>query len=81
MFEDIKEFILECIIPAFIITIFVFGIVFGIIYLIDKNVSCPSYSRAIDKNVKYDFWAGGCFVELDNGQYVQRMNYQGVTLE
>jgi len=53
----------------------------GLLYLQDKYLVCPRYGNIIEKNVKYDFWGGGCFVEMDNGQWIDRFNYQGINIE
>lgn len=76
MNEDTK---IEISLIAEVITIIV--VAFSIGYFLNKNILCPKFGNAIEKNTKYDFWAGGCFVEMDNGQYVQKYNYQGVNIE
>ena len=53
----------------------------GMTYVTYKYITCPKYGNAIEKNVKFDFWAGGCFVEMDNGQWIGRHNYKGFNLE
>lgn len=80
MIDEVKEFM----VIAFSITIVMIILMLAVVIpitIVDKEVFCPNFGKAIEKNVKYDFWAGGCFVELDNGQYIQKMNYQGVNIE
>jgi len=48
-------------------------------YLIGKYTSCPHFAEATGLPTKYDFWAGGCFVQLEGGQWVLTENYQGIT--
>ena len=51
------------------------------VYLTDKYIATPNFGRSVQKPVKYNFWAGGCFVRLDNGQWINCDNYQGVNIE
>lgn len=78
MIDEVKEFI---IIAFSVIIVMIILMLTVAIPIVDKEVFCPNFGKATEKNVKYDFWAGGCFVELDNGQYIQKMNYQGVNIE
>ena len=58
----------------------ILGLSFCIEYIIDKYVVTPRFGVSIQKPVKYDFWAGGCFIKMDNGQWIQCTHYQGVNL-
>lgn len=51
------------------------GVLAFMAYGYEKNVSCPAFGAAVDRPFKYDFAAGGCFVQARNGQWVQRGNY------
>lgn len=44
-------------------------------YLYESRVSCPAFGAATGRPVRYSFWAGGCFVEAPNGQWVHTDNY------
>ena len=80
MIDEVKEFIIIAFSVIIVMIILVLTVAIPIT-IVDKEVFCPNFGKATEKNVKYDFWAGGCFVELDNGQYIQKMNYQGVNIE
>lgn len=80
MIDEVKEFI-AIIIVGIIAIVLILTTVIIPVSIADREVFCPNFGKATEKNVKYDFWAGGCFVELDNGQYIQQMNYQGVNIE
>ena len=82
---DFLEFLWEEVMPALVLTIvfisvFV-GIMFGTVYLIGKNVACPRAGQALEMPHKYDFWAGGCFIQMDNGQWIRVENYRGANIE
>ena len=50
-------------------------------YLITKNITCPAFSKTVNKPTKYNFWAGGCFVEIKPGIWVGTNKYHGVELD
>jgi len=57
------------------------GVIFGIImlcvglyaldYLLDKKVFCPKFSENVQLEYKFDYLAGGCFVNYD-GQWIKK---------
>ena len=59
----------------------IFVITGGITYLIENYLYCPNFGEEAEKEVKYNFWAGGCFVQLDNGQWIRSNKYFGGSLE
>jgi len=63
------------------------GIIIGIIsllifsvYLMDRFILCPNFGEEVELPCKYNFWAGGCFVQLDSGQWIRVDNFHGVNL-
>jgi hypothetical protein len=44
-------------------------------YLYDKNLACPRFAENIERPYKYDWFAGGCFVQTATGQWVAEKNY------
>ncbi len=58
-----------------------FELVGTTIYLIEKNLVCPQFADSTEKLTKYNFWAGGCFVQLENGQWIRSSKYIGANLE
>jgi len=84
MLEFIKEFF-----PVIIAIFLLMGLAMAIIgltiglptYLIDKNISCPKLSESLERPTKYDFWAGGCFVQDTSGQWVRSSNYHAVDIQ
>lgn len=53
----------------------------GIIYLTEKNITCPQLGNSLQKETKFNFWAGGCFIKLQNGNWVSSYSYTGVSIE
>ena len=75
----IKDFLFS-IGGAILLATIIVAMGFMIYYTTDKYIVTPRFGEAIQKQVKYDFWAGGCFVKMDNGQWIQCIHYQGVNL-
>jgi len=80
MSEDAKE-ILFIVLFFGLLLIIVVGTINGLSYLVEKNIQCPNFSKSVEKPVKYNFWAGGCFVQLDNGQWIKSNKYIGANVE
>lgn len=59
----------------------VFIAVIAVIYFTEKEVGCPALSEATKRPTKMSFWAGGCFVQLKSGDWVDSNNYKGVVIE
>lgn len=78
--EDIKEF-LDFLGLAFLLIGIIGGVTCLAVYGTDKYITTPQFGKSVQKPVKYNFWAGGCFVQLENGQWVSCENYKGVRLE
>ena len=73
--EKFIDFVFEK--PIFTILIFIL-IVFALIYWREKYVYTPQFEEAVGKPTKFNFWAGGCFVKIDNKTWVPCENYIGV---
>lgn len=58
-----------------VVIVVIAGIAGLIIYLIDANHTCPRFAQQVKLSYRYDFWAGGCFVKVRNGQWVRSKNY------
>jgi len=80
MFESIKELFLA-IMVAFLFLGITIVVVSSSIYLVNKNISCPKLSESLERPTKYDFWAGGCFVQDTNGQWVYSSNYHAIDIQ
>jgi len=72
------------IIGMIIILMSIVGIIVGLFfwgaYLFDKNIACPNYSKATKLETKYNFWAGGCFVNY-KGQWIPAENLRAGKLD
>jgi hypothetical protein len=51
------------------------GLIVGADYFWVKNVTCPAFGQSVERPIKFDYFAGGCFVEAPNGQWVHTSNY------
>ena len=60
---------------VFIIIFFTSG------YLISKNITCPQLGSTVHKETTYNPWAGGCFIQESNGNWVSSGSYNGVNIE
>ena len=63
-----------------LLTVILLSVICFLYYGVDKYIVTPQFGKVVQKQVKYDFWAGGCFVKMDNGQWIQCTRYQGVNL-
>jgi len=50
-------------------------VMLGSVYLVQKHLVCPRFGQATERPVRFDWWAGGCFVQTNNGQWVRTNNY------
>ena len=66
--EDIKILL---IIMSMIIGVIV--VLITEIYLIQKYIHCPQYAKSVNLEYKYNFLAGGCFVNYQ-GQWIPSDN-------
>jgi len=73
-----KEFIV--ILIAFCITFIILSVIGTSIFLIDKFIACPQFAKSVDLPYRYNFWAGGCFVQF-NGQWIRSGNFGGVQIK
>ena len=66
---------------VFISFILIVGLVlvFGCDYLWESKVSCPKFGNNVDMPVKFDYFGGGCFVQLETGQWIDSDNLRGFT--
>ncbi len=67
--------------PIIFYSLVLIVIVIGGVYLQDKNVTCPHIGSSLQKETKYDFLAGGCFIKLSNGNWIASDKYNGVSIE
>ena len=75
-----KELVI--IVLSVVITVaIVIGGTFGTGYFLEKYVICPRIGEQLDMPYEYNFWAGGCYVQMDDGQWVRMANYRGVSIE
>lgn len=49
-------------------------------YLIEKNITCPRYGESVQLESKFDFLAGGCFVNY-KGQWIPSKNLRAGQLD
>ena len=75
-----KEILLILLISFSIFCLLMIGAL-GIVYLIEKNITCPNFEKAVNLPTKFNFLAGGCFVEINEGEWVRTKNYQGVNIK
>lgn len=47
---------------------------------INKYWHCPRYSVALEKETKYQI-GQGCFLKLENGNWIPLEKYQGINIE
>ena len=52
-----------------------FGAVAWVDYLYESNIQCPAFARNVERPYRYDWFAGGCFVQTQTGQWVAEKNY------
>lgn len=50
------------------------------IYLVEKNIYCPNVGESINLEYKYNFWAGGCFVNYQE-QWIPSDNLRAGKLD
>ena len=62
------------------VVIFICIVILGL-YFVEKNVTCPQLSIALQKETQMHFLAGGCFIKLSNGNWISSDNYNGVNIE
>jgi hypothetical protein len=67
--------------PAIFWCLLVVIAIITLAYLSQKYISCPAFGRAVDKPTFYSFWAGDCYVRLDDGTIVSQETYGGVNIE
>jgi len=70
--KEIASTVLICVIMV--------GGLFFVAHLIDKNIVCPNFGKSVQLETHYNFWGGGCFVEMENGARIHKCKYQGVIL-
>lgn len=70
-----EEILITFLVVTLVVTFFVAFSVY-ITYLFEKNITCPRYYKSVNLEGKYDFWAGGCFVNY-KGQWIPRSNLHG----
>ena len=63
-----KETIGYIIFIILVLSIVIGGAVLGV-YLVEKHIQCPNFAQSVQLESKYNFWAGGCFVNYD-GQWI-----------
>lgn len=91
MLDNITEILFMII---FAVGMFLIGVTIALIvigtfalpgYLISKNITCPAFAESVELTSKYNFWGGGCYVEVQPNEWVKRddykrIDYQGVNL-
>lgn len=77
--SPILEIICFILIVCVVVCVF-FTITGTISYFYGKNVYCPRVGENLNLPVKYDFWGEGCYVQLENGQWIDNDNYRGVII-
>lgn len=75
-----KKLILESFIGIIVFGGVIVAIIFPL-YLMDKNIMCPKLGESLKLNTKYNFFAGGCFVEIKTGEWILEDNYQGINIK
>jgi hypothetical protein len=76
--EDIKVLIIMFLVILFLILFFVSVLIF-VDHFLDKNVFCPNFGQEIGMPTKYNFFAGGCFVQTKEGNWIPTSKYIVVT--
>jgi hypothetical protein len=77
--EEIKIVILVILLIVFLV-VGTCGVVFLADYLITKNITCPNFAESVNLDSKYNFWAGGCFVNYE-GQWIPADNLRAGKLD
>lgn len=55
-------------------------ITLSLIYGVNK-ISCPKFGEQIEQPTKYEFWTGTCYIQLDNGNWIDSYGYKGVVID
>ena len=76
---NIISWIIAAVVLITLISIFLVC-VFFIEYSVEKNIYCPNFGRSSELEVKYNFWAGGCFVNYQ-GQWIRSNNLRAGKLD
>jgi len=71
----IKDIIVFVLFVAIIISLVLVGV-----YFLDKKIVCPRLGKTLEMPVKFDIWAGGCFIQMENGSWIHSQKYQGVNI-
>lgn len=65
-----------------VVTLFLGGLMVGIgmlaIALFEQHISCPMLAKEIGLEYKYNYVAGGCFVKMENGSWIDSDKYRGI---
>lgn len=63
-----------------VIILLLSGLMVLVVYVVDKNVVCPNYAKSVNLEYKYNFCAGGCFVNYQ-GQWIPSDNLRAGKLD
>ncbi len=74
IFEFI-EFVREVIVPLIFLLTLALLLALPTAYLIGKYITTPNFGKAVGRPVKYNFWGGGCFVNVGDNNWVECENY------
>ena len=72
--EDLINIILSFICGA----VLVFIIIITPMCLFNKYIATPNFGKAVKRPVKYNLWAGGCFVNIDGNNWIPCNKYIGI---
>ena len=62
------------------IILFMVAIIIFLGYLFDRFIICPQFAKSVDLPYKYNFLAGGCFIQF-NGQWVRSDKLNAVQIK
>ena len=77
--EDFFDFIFDRPVLIFLIIILIcFVFVPLISYTVEKYIYTPNFRKTVKRPVRYNFWAGGCFVNIGGNNWIPCDKYVGI---
>jgi hypothetical protein len=74
LMED-RHFYRNLILVVILLIIVIFGGIYWAVVYMGEN-GCQRKEEAYGRDTRYDFFAGGCFVELDDGTWIETEKYR-----
>jgi hypothetical protein len=76
MDEELSIFLGKTLLGIFLLV----GVFMGIIYFGEKFITCPKFGKNVGLEYKYDWLAGGCFINYQ-GQWIPSDNLRAGKLD